>query len=423
MAVGDFAYYASIMADSLEQQDIPVQFTSKKYIVYPLESAPVTIDRTQSSSLMGLAMFDGEQNPEVIYGFHTHLSLWAAIQDYFLVNPPPELPLLQYFQPTTSEKLHVYSSHSDILNQRGQRIDPAHHDKFGASLARRAQKFRMSLYGYYQFKLKDSLVAAICRVPSRYDESAINLYVWDQESQQVVHRLPLAENLWNDHWIMVMDSWINRDANGHLQIIQRKKEARMKDGQRQEWDSLYRWVWQGQGLVRASTKGLAKSNFPLKDWASYQEPAAPVVAKQLTITEEEFVWLPLETGDLTWENVILEIPKPYSLEKEPITNQHNQYQIDTILTLKQPGLEFKFYRTPSQQHIIGGTITNNSLGFKNGLQVGISKPQFQSLFNKLSQKSSLPDQIKVRSVQGDRIFSCYFENDTLVRIELTNYLD
>ena len=422
MAVGDFAYYASIMADSLERQDISAQFTSSKYIVYPLESSPLTIDRTEGNALMGLAMFDGENAPEVIYGFHTHLSIWAAIQDYFQVNQAPELPLLQYFQQTNSDNLHIYSSHSDILNQRGQRIDPAHHDKFGTSIAGRASKYRMSLYGYYKFNLRDSLVATVCRVPSRYDESAVNLYIWDQQSQKVRQRLPLAENLWNDHWIMVMDSWINAKSNGDFEIIQRKKEARMKDGQRQEWDSLYRWVWKGQGLVRASTGGLAKRSFPLKDWASYQEPAAPAPLKEITITEEDFVWLPLETGDLTWENVILEIPKPYTLEKEPIANQINQYQIDTIFTLKQKGLEFKFYHTPDQRYIIGGTITNNSLGFKNGLQVGISKPQFQSLFQKLSDKSTLPDQVKVRSRQGDRVFSCYFESDTLVRIELTNYL-
>ena len=423
MAVGDFAYYASIVADSLEQHAIPVVFTDKKYIAIPLEAGPVLVDRAQNGSFMGLVAFDGQNAPLVINGLHTHLSMWASITDYFSVEHQQALPLWDYFKSAVPQDLHIYSSHSDILNQTGQRLDPSYHSKFGAAASRRADKFRMSFYGYYKFALKDSLMATVCRIPSRYDESAINLYIWDQVTQTVTQQLPLAENIWNDQWIMVMDSWINGEpANGSFEIIQRKKEARMKDGQRQEWDSLYRWVWKGHGFVRAGTQGLAKRNFPLKDWASYEEPPTPHTANQVTITDEDFVWLPLETGDLTWENVILEIPKPYTVEKEPIANQINQSQIDTIYTLKQRELQFKFYRTPEKHHVIEGRVGNNSMVFKNGLQVGITKSQFQSLFTKLSQRNSIPDRVTVRSSQGDRVFTCKFQNDTLMSIELTNYL-
>jgi len=419
-AVGDFAYYASIVSDSLQTGQIPVYFTDKSHLVFGQGSQQFKVDRNQSGSIIGLILYNGQDAPKVLPGMQTHISLLAAISDYFYDPQPNILPLLDYFDLVNPNSLHIYSSHSDILNQTGKELDPSHHLKFGASLANRANKFRMSVFAYHKFLLKDSMVAIICRVPSRYDESSIRLYIWDSQVEMVVDEIELAENVWNENWIMVKDSWITAGFTpGNFSIVQRKKEARMENGIRTVIDSLYKWQWTGSEFMRLNTEDLTPIHFPLKDWESYQEPKKPT---EITIVDEDYVWLPLETGDLTWENVILELPKPYSIEKEPIENQLVSQQIDTLITLTQPNVKLKFYRYPENYLIISGVVSDASIKFKNGLKVGVAKKDFASAFEKLKPYSYLPDLVKVSSKDHDRVISYYFQNDTLARIEFTNFI-
>jgi len=235
-----------------------------------------------------------------------------------------------------------------------------------------------------------------------------------------VDEIELAENVWNENWIMVKDSWITAGFTpGNFSIVQRKKEARMENGIRTVIDSLYKWQWTGSEFMRLNTEDLTPIHFPLKDWESYQEPKKPT---EITIVDEDYVWLPLETGDLTWENVILELPKPYSIEKEPIENQLVSQQIDTLITLTQPNVKLKFYRSPGNYLIISGVVSDASIKFKKGLKVGVAKKDFASAFEKLKPYSYLPDLVKVSSKDHDRVISYYFQNDTLARIEFTNFI-
>lgn len=418
-AVGDFAYYASLVTDSLRTSQIPVYFTDKTYLVFEQGTQQFKVDRKQSGSLIGLILYNGEEAPKVLPGMQTHLSLLASITDYFYDHQPDLMPLLDYFDLADSRSLHIYSSHSDILNQTGKQLDPAHHFNFGAALASRARKFRMSVFAYHKFLLEDSLAAIICRVPSRYDESSIRLYIWDRQVEMVVDEIELAENVWNEKWIMVKDSWISAPSElGKFSIVQRKKEARIDNGQRTVIDSLYKWQWNGTKFKRLSTEGLATSDYPLQDWDSYQEPTKP---SELTIVDQDYVWLPLETGDLTWENVIFELPKPFSIKKQPIPNQLVTNQIDTLVTISQPNVELRFYRSPEDNIIISGTISDASLQFKKGLKVGVHKKEFATAFEGLN-PSTFPDLVKVSSKEQDRVISYHFQNDTLVRIEFTNFI-
>ena len=248
-AVGDFAYYASLISDSMKSTQIPVHFTNRRHLVFEAELHKFTIDRTLTGSPFGLILYNGTEAPKVLPGMRTHLSLMSSISDYFYDQQPELMPILDYFEPVSSNTLHVYSSHSDILNQTGTRLDPSYYDKFGALVAKRAGKYRMSIYAYHKIALGDSLSAIICRVPSKYDESSIRLYIWDNTIENVVSEIELAENVWNEKWIMVQDSWLYTPTDSEkFSITQRKKEARIKDGKRTVLDSLYRWQWTGSGF-------------------------------------------------------------------------------------------------------------------------------------------------------------------------------
>ncbi len=418
-AIGDFAYYASIVSDSLESRGIPVYFTENTQIVFDQHTDQLDFYPRESTSLIGLVLFDGDQELKVLPGMQTHLSVLSSVEDFFLMDPTESVALLDYFDEADPGQIHVYSSHSDILNQAGNRISTSHYGKFGRELSARADRFHMSLYGYSKIKLSDTVYAVICRVPSKYDESSIRMYLWDQQNKTVLNQIELAENIWNEQWIMVKDSWVSFSKGSDLTIVQRKKEASISDGKRTETDSLYQWQLNGQEFVAIPTTELVRRDFQLKDWGSYQE--APV-RTEMSFVDEDYVWLPLETGDLTWENIILDIPKPFSLKKDPIENSLVKGQIDTLITVQQDKLSFKFYQSPIGIMIVEGNVSTPSFHFKKGLKVGMTKANLTRQFNQFKQGVSIPDLVKISSMEADRVISFRFSNDTLQTIEITNYL-
>ncbi len=419
-AMGDFAYYASIVSDSLESMEISSSYTNKRYITLNQVDGQEVIDRHELKAPMGMILFDGVEQYDLIPGMQTHLSLLASISDFFRVQTTLSVPLLDYFDPLESPSIHIYSSHSDILNQVGRRIHPSYYSEFGETISKKANRFHMSVYAYHKFELSDSLAAFICRVPSTYDESAVKLYVWDMSNQKIISQKLLAENVWNEKWILVKDSWIQKGSEpGKFSFISRQREARVKDGKRTETDSLSGWQWTGTNFQPLSTTGLSLNDYPLRDWDSYQEPIPPT---EITIIDEDFVWLPLETGDLTWENIIMEVPKPYDIDKVPIENRIASLQMDTLITISRTNLRLKFYRAPNDIILVDGEVTDSSIPLKMGIQVGISKMEFASHFDDLSHLEIIPDLIRIRSKSADRIISYSFQQDTLSRIEFTNFI-
>ena len=422
-AVGNFAFNASVVADSLSNHGIEVHFTDRNVIVQAYDQQQHLIVRDHSSALMGLSMSDGHQPPITLYGLQDPTSWWGELEDYYFVQPETITPLLQYFKPKSSKRLHIYTSHSEILNQTGSKIQTYWHKVLSEKLARRASKFRMSFFGYYQFPLGDSLTALICRVPSISDESAIYLFVWDQARKEVIQELQLAENIWSDGLIKVKDSWISPGpGTDEYQIVQRQREARFEKGERVERDQMRLWVWSQGTLQSRSAATLAKSNYQLKDWTSFQEHQTKPIPAHLTIVDDEFAWLPLQTGDMTYEHIILELPKPYDIQKEPIANQYHSNQIDTIFTLNRPQTTFRFYGTPEEHILISGSTQEVGLAFKNGIQIGMLKNDFVDTFEKLAQRQDIPDEIRITSRSKDRIITCYFQSDTLSKLEITHYI-
>ena len=155
-AIGDFAYYASIVSDSLQSKQIPAIYTDKRLITLNQESGEITIDRQADSSPMGMILFDGIDHYQQLPGMQTHLSLLAAVNDFFHDDGVSAIPLLDYFKHAESGRWHVFSSHSDILNQVGRRVDPSYYAKFGEKITYRAGKYHMSVYAYQKFDLADS---------------------------------------------------------------------------------------------------------------------------------------------------------------------------------------------------------------------------------------------------------------------------
>ena len=97
-------------------------------------------------------------------------------------------------------------------------------------------------------------------------------------------------------------------------------------------------------------------------------------------------------------------------------------QIDTLVTISRPGISLKFYRSPGENLIVKGSISDGSILFKQDLKVGMSKSEFIQAFDKLSTQPVVPDLIKVSSKNHDRVLSYYFQNDTLARIEVMNFI-
>ncbi len=422
-AVGNFAYNASIIADSLTQRGIEVHFTDRKVIAQTQSGDPYIIVRDRSSALMGISMNNGEHDPNTIFGLYEPDTWWSELEEYFSVKAETFTPLLDHFKPIVPQQLHVYTSHNEILNQTGAKIHSHWHPVLNDKLAKRARKYRMSFFGYYQFPLGDSLIALVCRVPSISDESAIKLFVWDQQTEKVINSLALAENIWSDGLIRVKDSWITPGQVSHnFKIVQRQREARFENGKRVEHDEMLHWIWRNGQLQTQPTASLSKANYQLKDWASFQEHESKPEPGHLTFVDDEFAWLPLKTGDMTYEHIILELPKPYEVQKEPIANQYRTTQIDTIFILSRTATSFRFYGTPEEYILIDGVTEESGLTFKNGIKIGMPKTDFAKTFERLSSHSSIPDEIRIKSRSGDRIITCYFQSDTLSKLQVTHYI-
>ena len=106
-AIGDFAYYASLVRDSLRSIQINSWYTDKQLITLKQDDQPVVIDRKELNAPIGMILFDGIDHYKVLPGMQTHLSLISAIHDFFNDQVAPSVPLLDHFKQTESTKIHV----------------------------------------------------------------------------------------------------------------------------------------------------------------------------------------------------------------------------------------------------------------------------------------------------------------------------
>lgn len=151
------------------------------------------------------------------------------------------LDLLALFEDINGDNLHVWAK-SDKTNGdkfQGKQIDTIYFPLFGNYMDSYKQYYTdpktnitkysgYYLFASYKFTIDNSFTGLILRVPSQYEESAIDLWIYDIKNDKLIKSVELADGFGDENWYFNKESWI-RKTNDGLIIINRKIEHEINE--------------------------------------------------------------------------------------------------------------------------------------------------------------------------------------------------
>ena len=183
---------------------------------------------------------------------------------------------LKTFQDITVDTLHVFSQFGTNQDAKfqGKEIDKSfyHYFAFDENLTFNLKENNVPkehIYSCYKFKLSDSKTGLLIRIPSQYDVTAIDLFVWDNSTKRIESKETLSDGFGDEGWYFVQDAWItdlNRD--GKLDILKRKKDhdEDLDDSTKvKNTDSIFVFLANENRFMKSSLQ-IDKSKFQLEHW-------------------------------------------------------------------------------------------------------------------------------------------------------------
>jgi len=158
---------------------------------------------------------------------------------------------LNLFEKIEPENLHIYTP-DDLKNGdkfKGKVIGQSFY-----KLLTYDDKFKflfvdttLHVYGCFRFKLSDTKTGLILRRPSEYyEESAIDLLIWDNSLKKVVGINDLADSFGDEGWHFVQDAWLkdlNNDTKIDIVTRYRDIDYDLDDSSKvTQKDSLFAWL-------------------------------------------------------------------------------------------------------------------------------------------------------------------------------------
>jgi hypothetical protein len=136
---------------------------------------------------------------------------------------------LSLFAEISPAGLHVYSPSETLPADKfsGTRIDTSFYrlmklkDQNDWQFTDTSNHF----YASYRFCISDEQTGLLIRRPSQYSESAVDLYVWNNVSNQVEQIENLSDGFGDEGWFFLQDAWLE-DANkdNRVDFITRRKD-------------------------------------------------------------------------------------------------------------------------------------------------------------------------------------------------------
>lgn len=183
---------------------------------------------------------------------------------------------LVLFSEIVIDTFHVYSepSYHDDPKFRGKQIGPEfnHLFAFDSELTYSLSDERGpkdSFFACYKFKLAADKTGLLIRIPSNYDLTALDLFVWDNRKGYIESRESLSDAFGDEGYQVGQDSWIsdfNRD--GMIDILKRMKHHNvdMDDTTKvSSSDSISVLLARGNKFKK-HTLPIDTSKFELKSW-------------------------------------------------------------------------------------------------------------------------------------------------------------
>lgn len=180
---------------------------------------------------------------------------------------------LDLFEEIEPENLHVYSP-DDLTNGdkfKGKIID----QRFYKLLAfENNSKFSVNdkishFYSCFKFKLSNTKTGLIIRTPSQYEESAIDLLIWDNSLKKIIGINGLADAFGDEGWYFVQDAWLkdlNNDTRIDIVTLYRDIAYDLDDSTKvTRTDSLFTWLNMDIKFKKTVSK-LDTTKYKLHNW-------------------------------------------------------------------------------------------------------------------------------------------------------------
>lgn len=182
---------------------------------------------------------------------------------------------LKLFPELNSKDFHIYTPPYDSVKRfckfDGKRIDRS----FYKFLLYKNYVNPLELdtfyhyYACYKFKLTENKTGLLIRRPSQYDESAIDLYTWDNSTRKVTDIINLTDAFGDEGWHFVQDAWIvDLNNDKFYDIVTRRKDFdRNLDDTTKIFRSDSTSVYLGNGnTFRKSRIKVDNNKYQLEHW-------------------------------------------------------------------------------------------------------------------------------------------------------------
>ena len=187
---------------------------------------------------------------------------------------------LAEFKTIESTELHVYSRDNDKDGNpnntpfKGKILDVNNYQLFDdKTLFEYLDLYKDGLnhlYAVGKFEINENYTALIIRQYSEYDESLLQLVLWDKKKKKIVKGVDLSDSWGDVDFRFTKESWIYRQINSQeIKIITRKKEGQLTDEFKKEetTDSLMTYLFNGKEftLKKNEATGMTQLKF-IRTW-------------------------------------------------------------------------------------------------------------------------------------------------------------
>lgn len=138
---------------------------------------------------------------------------------------------------------------------------------------------------------------------------------------------------------------------------------------------------------------------------------------------DKFAEAPFQVGKPTLKSI--RGLKEIAIEEDaqPVLNLHNSLDADSIVTLSIGEGKMVYYTGGSESRLYYARFVDNSIAFKNGIRIGMKKPDFASKFDQLTTEKDLPAVIQIANPNNREVYNFIFYQDTLGMVVYDSYIE
>jgi hypothetical protein len=137
---------------------------------------------------------------------------------------------LKLFTEIKGDTIHVfYQEFTDPSNDKfkGRQMDPKFYNFIYDydSLFENEIKEDYHFFTCFKIRLSSNETGLLIRMPSQYSESAIDLFIWDNQKRKIVNSSQLSDGFGDEGWHFVREGWlVDVNKDGLPDIITREKD-------------------------------------------------------------------------------------------------------------------------------------------------------------------------------------------------------